>query len=169
MKKYLCFILSVLLFVPSAFSDDQISPIGHFSAWMAFKGVKDNKKVCFMAATPMHSSKQKSDKDDDTYLMVARYPDTPHTNEIVVMLGTTYHKTSKPTIGVDNNKVVEMFTDKDKAWIEKRAVEKDLINKMISGNVVRTIGKSHKGTVLKDTYSLKGFTKALNAITEECP
>ena len=26
-----------------------------------------------------------------------------------------------------------------------------------------------KSPILKDTYSLKGFTKALNAITEECP
>jgi hypothetical protein len=126
---------------------------------------KNGKKTCFMVATPLHTSQ----KREDTYLMIARHPDENHYNEIVVMLGAPYHKTSKPTIGVDNNKVIEMFTDKDKSFVEKTLTEKDLINKMISGNVVRTIGKSQKGTILKDTYSLKGFTKALNAITEECP
>ena len=165
MKKYLFLLVTTLLITNVCIADDDITPIGHFSAWRAFQGTKDGKKTCFMVATPLHTSQ----KRDDTYLMVARHPDSNHYNEIVVMLGVPYHKTSKPTIGVDNNKVIEMFTDKDKSFVEKTLTEKDLINKMISGNVVRTIGKSQKGTILIDTYSLKGFTKALNAITEECP
>lgn len=165
MKKYLFLLVTTLLITNACIADDDITPIGHFSAWRAFQGTKDGKKTCFMVATPLHTSQ----KREDTYLMIARHPDENHYNEIVVMLGAPYHKTSKPTIGVDNNKVIEMFTDKDKSFVEKTLTEKDLINKMISGNVVRTIGKSQKGTILKDTYSLKGFTKALNAITEECP
>ena len=165
MNKYLILIFALLFSANMSVAEEDVTPLGHFSAWRAFQGIKNGKKTCFMVATPLHTSK----KRDDTYLMIARHPDENHYNEIMVMLGTSYHKTSKPTIGVDNNKVVEMFTDKDKSWVEKSLSEKDLINKMISGNVVRTIGKSQKGTILKDTYSLKGFTKALNAITEECP
>ncbi len=160
------FLLIFMLFVSfSALAEEDITPIGHFSAWRAYKGVQNGQTTCYMAATPLRSSQ----KREDVYLMVARHAGTKTDNEIVVYFGTTYHKNSQPTIGIDNQKAVALVHSGDKAWVKSATDEKNLIAKMIEGNIVRITGKSTRGTVLKDNYSLKGFTKALDAITKECP
>ena len=39
---------------------------------------------------------------------------------------------------------------------------------MIRGDNLIAFGKSKRGTKTKDTYSLSGFTKALNKINDYC-
>ncbi len=163
MKRFLWVFMLFISF--SAFAEEEVTPIGHFSAWRAYKGVQNGQITCFMAATPLRSNQ----KREDTYLMIARHAKEKKYNEIVVYLGAPYHKKSQPTIGVDNQKVVALVPSGDKAWVKSTTDEKNLITKMIEGNIVRVTGKSARGTVLKDNYSLKGFTKALDAITKECP
>ncbi len=172
--KYLIILLS-FIFVFPAFAveesidteENKVIPIGHYSGWRAFTTTENENKVCFMAASPLHSSP----KREDAYLMISRRPANNELNVITIMTGVKYHKDSKPTLGVDNQKVIPLIItqDTDTAWIKDAKTEETMIDKMIDGNVIRTIGKSTRGTVLKDTYSLKGFTKALNAITKECP
>ncbi len=166
--KYLFVILALLCANPViAAENNHIKPIGHFSGWRVFKATENGQTVCYMAASPLHSSP----KREDAYLMVSRRPADNEFNTITIMTGVKYHKDSKPTLGVDNQKVIALTIadGTDTAWIKDAKIEKTMIDKMIDGNVIRTIGKSQKGTVLKDTYSLKGFTKALNTITKECP
>lgn len=164
--KYL-FICLALLCSFSAFAEDEsdVRPIGHYSSWRVYTATENGHKICFMAASPLHSSP----KREDAYLMVSRRPAEKEYNVITVMTGVDYKEKFVPTIGVDNKKVMSMFTQKDTAFINDETNEKELINQMIDGNITRTVGKSKRGTVLKDSYSLKGFTKALDAITEECP
>ncbi len=166
--KYFLIMLSLLCATPAvATEENKVVPIGHYSSWRAFKTMENGNKVCFMAASPLHSSP----KREDAYLMISRRPADNELNVITIMTGVKYHKNSKPTLGIDNQKVIPLVVaqDTDTAWIKDSKTEKTMIDKMIDGNVTRTVGKSVKGTVLKDTYSLKGFTKALNAITKECP
>lgn len=164
--KYL-FALLGLLCSASVFAADNstVQPIEHFSGWRVYTAKEEGHKICFMAASPLSSSP----KREDAYLMVARRPYAKEMNVITVMTGVDYHEKHIPTFGIDNQKVVSMVTQKDAAFIENANQEKDLIEKMIDGNVVRIVSKSKRGTILKDTYSLKGFTKALNSITSECP
>ena len=160
------FLLIVTLFIGfPALAAENVTPIGHFSAWRAYKGEQNGQTTCYMAATPLRSSQ----KREDAYLMIARHKEAKKYNEIVVYLGAPYHKNSQPTIGVDNQKAVALVPSGDKAWVKSTTDESNLISKMIEGNIVRVTGKSARGTVLKDSYSLKGFTKALEAITKECP
>ncbi len=166
--KYLIIMLALFCACPvSAIEANNVQPIGHYSGWRAFTTVENGNKVCFMAASPLHSSP----KREDAYLMISHRPADKEFNVITVMTGVKYHKDAKPTLGIDNQKVIPLIVAEgtDTAWIKDSKTEKTMIDKMIDGNVTRTVGKSAKGTVLKDTYSLKGFTKALNAITKECP
>lgn len=143
----------------------QMKPIANYSSWRVYEAIENNQKVCFISSSPLYSSP----KREDAYLMVYRRPSEKEYNIITVMTGVKFHSKHVPTFGIDNQKVVSLFAVNDAAWIKDAKMEKQLINKMIDGNVVRTISKSTKGITLKDTYSLKGFTKALNAMTEACP
>jgi uncharacterized protein YodC (DUF2158 family) len=62
-----------------------------------------------------------------------------------------------------------MFTDKDSAWIENPSQESDLITAMKGGTRMIVTGKSRRGTLTTDTYSLSGITAALDAMSKECP
>lgn len=150
----------------TATEESDIQPLGHYSAWRIYTATQDGEKVCFMAASPLYASPTKR---KDAYLMIARRPAFKEYNVVSVMTGVDYPEKSTPTIGVDNNKVFAMFAQKDTAFIKDSAKEKAVIKQMIDGNIARTVGKSKRGTTFKDSYSLKGFTKALDKITKECP
>lgn len=164
--KFLLFCLTLFCsFVSFAKTESDIRPIGHYSGWRVYTATENGQKICFMAASPLHSSP----KRENTYLMISRRPYEKEYNVITIMAGADYSDKFIPTFGVDNKKVFPMFTQQNTAFIKETENEKTLINQMIDGNIAQTVGKSKRGTVLKDSYSLKGFTKALDAIIETCP
>lgn len=148
-----------------AWSSDEVEPVGHYGQWRIYTAQEKNGTVCFMVVSPQQTNL----KREDNYLAVTRRPYENAYDEISVMLGTNYHKTSKPTIGVDNKKVIAMEPYENTAFIRDKAIETQLIQDMISGNVVRTQSKSVKGQVLRETFSLKGFSKAYEALELACP
>lgn len=164
--KYLLIALSLFFSVTCmAKNTPNMKPIAHYSSWRVYEATENNQKICFISSSPLYSSP----KREDAYLMVYRRPTEKEYNVITVLTGVKFHQKHVPTLGIDNQKVVSLLSVDNAAWIKDGKIEKNLINKMIEGNVVRIVTKSTKGTVLKDTYSLKGFTKALNAMTQACP
>lgn len=144
---------------------DSVEAAGRFGNWRLYTAPEGNGTVCFMVTSPQ----QTSVKREDNFLAVTRRPHENTYDEISVMLGTLFHKKSKPTLGVDNKKVIAMMINEDAAFIKEKAVEKQLIQEMIAGNVVRTQAKSAKGSILRETFSLKGFSKAYEALKKACP
>lgn len=160
---YKVFVLFFAFFITVSAFAESITPLNHFFAWRAYKGFQNGQTVCYMAATP------RSGKREGRYLMISRRPGAKKYNEIIVFQGAKYHQNSKPVMKVDSKKDVPLVFSGDKAWVKLLADEKKLISEMKEGNEVRVNGKSARGTRLTDTYSLKGFTKALAVITKECP
>ncbi len=54
------------------------------------------------------------------------------------------------------------------AWVKDAANDKKLVQDMIKGSEAIAYGQSRRGTKITDTFSLKGFTKAYEAINEAC-
>ena len=75
----------------------------------------------------------------------------------------------KVVVEIDGKTQFVMFTDKDSAWIENPSQESDLIAAMKGGSRMIVTGKSRRGTLTTDTYSLSGVTAALDAMSKECP
>ena len=63
---------------------------------------------------------------------------------------------------------VELFTQEDSAWAPTSSQDNQLYRMMKAGNKAVIIGKSSLGNTTTDTFSLKGFTKAANAIDRAC-
>ncbi len=61
-----------------------------------------------------------------------------------------------------------LFTSNEAAWVEDEKQYKKIIQQMKQGARVKVKSISSRGTNITDTYSLIGFTKALNAINKAC-
>lgn len=162
----------LLLFIFCAFSttvfaqeSDTTTSLGRYGNWAVYSAMENGKKMCFMATAPSITSV----KRDDNFLMIVHRPAEKSFDVVTLMLGADFHKESIPTLGVDNNKVTSMKTAKNAAFIEDVALEQDMIQQMIKGGVARTQAKSARGTILKETFSLKGFSKAYDALNRSCP
>ena len=62
----------------------------------------------------------------------------------------------------------EFFTLENRAWLADGQNGKKLIKDMKNGARVQVKSISSRGTKITDTYSLIGFTKALEAIDKAC-
>lgn len=61
-----------------------------------------------------------------------------------------------------------LYTQSDGGWIKNAAEEPRLINALRRGSDATVKGISSRGTTTTDVYSLKGVTKALERVAEEC-
>ena len=117
-----------------------------------------------MVSAPQHTTTER----ENNFLSVTHRPHENTFDTVAVMFGVNYHKKSRPTIEVDNLRPLEMKKSDDTAFIVNPKDEKNLIQDMIKGNVARTKGKSQRNTLLRETYSLKGFGKAYQLLNEKC-
>jgi len=62
----------------------------------------------------------------------------------------------------------ELFTDGDKAWPENAAADDQIVAAMKRGTDAVLTGVSNRGTTTIDTYSLLGFTAALDEAQKLC-
>ncbi|MBO7245000.1 MAG: hypothetical protein J6V53_06970 [Alphaproteobacteria bacterium] len=163
--RFLAFLTSALLISYSCFANENVSPEGYFGVWRVYTAKEGTETLCFMVAAPQHTSSER----EENFLSITHRPYENSFDTIALMFGTSFHKTSRPTIEVDNHKPIEMKTSDDSAFVMNEKDEKTLIDQMIIGNVARTKGKSHKKNVLRETFSLKGFAKAYEMLNEKCP
>lgn len=162
--KFLPLFAGILLFCTTAQAKSDITPEGFFGEWRVYTSKEGNETICFMVSAPQHSNAERN----NNFLSITHRPYENSFDTIAVMFGTTFHKTSRPTIEIDNLKPVEMKAVEDTAFVRTTKEENQLIAEMIKGNVARTKGKSKKGTLLRETYSLKGFSKAYELINLKC-
>lgn len=145
--------------------------IGTFKHWGAYTSADSNGKMCFVASQPQSSKYQPDNvrSRDPAFFMVTTIPAKNIRNEASTIIGYPFADNVKVTVEIDGNNTFTMFTEKDSAWIENPAQEADLIAAMQKGIRMTVVGKSRRGTVTTDTYSLSGITAALEAIAKECP
>lgn len=145
------------------------SPVGTFSAWSAYVSNDAGGKTCFAATQPTSSKYSKHGvKRGDAFFMITSIPSKNIRNEASTIIGYPFGDNVKVTVDIDGGSKFTMFTEKDSAWIENPAQETDLIAAMQKGNRMTVVGKSRRGTVTTDTYSLSGISAALDAIAKEC-
>ena len=61
-----------------------------------------------------------------------------------------------------------MFSDGDTAWNRHTTEDTKMVKAMRAGATMAARGISRRGTKTKDTFSLKGFSKAYIAMNRAC-
>ena len=164
MKKYA--LLVGKLISCGAFASN-IEVLGTFDNWSAYSYDDGTDRVCYIASQPT-KSQGKYSRRDDVFLIVTHRPNDKSFDVVNTVAGYTYKNTSKPQLTIDKNKAIELKRYEDRAWAKDSATDQKLVQEMKKGSSAVLIGTSARGTKTTDTFSLKGFSKAYEAINKAC-
>lgn len=141
--------------------------LGTYDYWTAYT-FKDNEgKVCYMATEPTKSVGKYTVRGDIFLIVTHRMSDK--TFDVVnVSAGYTYQKSSSPSFKIDNKAGVSLVSHADTAWARDAKTDAQLVQDMRRGGAAVLKGTSQRGTLTTDTFSLKGFSKAYQAIQKAC-
>jgi len=149
------FIFLIFLFITILFSSQSFSE----ENWLFVKDVE----YCFIQSIPIKIDIPKGKSRGEYGILVY----TMHKNpDLIVQItaGFNYKSSTAIEVKIDQGSY-EFYTDADTAWAKD---DKKVIFAMKKGLELVTTGFSSKGTKVTDTYTLKGFTSAVNKLSEDC-
>lgn len=140
--------------------------------WSIFQAGTDAQRLCWIVSQPtqkaaFRNGKSVSVQRGDIFLMVAIRPADGVKSEVSFLSGYPFKKGSevKASVGTDD---FTMFTEGETAWAPSAEDDAALVNAFRKGANAKIEGVSSRGTKTVDTFSLSGFTAALDAAVELC-
>jgi len=122
-------------------------------------------KLCYIASFPKKSIGNHTAKRDP-YILITRFKNQ-RVEEVSIYSGYEYKLNSNIFVSIDG-KQYRMFTKGDMAWAKTQEQDKEMIQRMLAGQELKTRGESSKGTYSVETYSLKGVTRAYKRMRDLC-
>ena len=158
-------LVALILFTSPSLSETK--RIGKHKFWTAYVNSDKNSKTCFIASEP-NKSEGKYDRSNrgKTYVFVTNIKGSTN-HEVSVVAGFNFKKNSKVKFIIDKKSTI-LFPLEDRAWSESQKVDKILVRNMKKGNNLIIESISSPGNLIKDYYSLNGFTKTLSLIDKDC-
>lgn len=166
MLKYF-FVLCALLLSTTAKAAEQPKMIGEYGDWVAWTYNDRGNIICYMSSTPK-KDEGKYTKRGDIYTVVTHRPSEKSFDEVSFVAGYTFNTKAPLVIKIGNQTFNSTFTEGDKGWMRTGDGDKKIVAAMKRGERMIVDGQSSRGTNTKDTYSLKGFTTAYQAISAKC-
>ncbi|MEC8099900.1 MAG: invasion associated locus B family protein [Pseudomonadota bacterium] len=141
---------------------------GQFNDWEVY--VKTDNSICYMISKPQkmegaYSTRGRVDA------VIAVKNELKNKYYVAFDFGYPFYKNTKVKLTIDQEIAFQIDTFAETAWInsiEYPELNLKIIKEMKKGKVLIAHGKSSRGTVTKDTYSLIGFTKAFKKVKDAC-
>ena len=147
-----------IVFIVTLFSSYEVLSIEK-GKWNFVK--EDN--WCYIGSIPLKEEGDYTQRGD-TYLIAFRINKDP---EITIQVNAGYnYDEDKPIILTIDKTNFELFGQGDSAWSQNQ--DKEITFAMKRGKDMFIEGYSKRGTLTKDTYTLIGFTAALNKLKKDC-
>ena len=162
------FILITLLFlsISKAGLSQNVELIGVYDNWTAYSFVEKAGKVCYIASIPQKDEGNYT-RRGDIFAIVTHRPEEKSFDVVSFVAGYTYKSGSSVEVRIGSNRFT-LFTHNDTAWAKNTVTDKEIVNAMVKGVRMIVKGTSSRGTETTDTYSLVGFTNAVEAINQAC-
>lgn len=148
------------------FAAAQQRSLGSFGDWTAVVDGSGAKKLCYAGSVPKKAEGKYTSRGD-IHLLVTHRPADKVSGEVSVTIGYTYSDGKDAEVQIDG-KTFKLFTRGGNAWAYDAAADREIVAAMKAGRIMVIQGTSSRGTVTTDTYSLLGFTAAMNAIDKAC-
>lgn len=140
-------------------------------AWSIFTADVDG-KVCWIVTEPKSTTARRAGKvvqvrRGDIYLMVSVRPGQGVKNEVSMVAGYPFKPGSEVTADIGGTNFA-MFTKGENAWLDDPAADDRMVLAMKRGITAKLTGVSSRGTQTEDTFSLRGFTAAIELAQDLC-
>ena len=126
---------------------------------------KDN-DWCYIGSLPIKSDLPNTKKRGENFILVYKIIGSDE-NIVQVEAGYKYNLDKDIVVKIDNTSFTLYSTEdsSETAWTDN---DEKVIYAMKKGLELVLSGVSSRGTVTNDTYTLKGFTSAINKLNEDC-
>jgi invasion protein IalB len=140
--------------------------------WAIFQAGAEQQKVCWIVSQPTKTAASRNGKSvtvnrGDIFLMVSIRPADGVVNEVSYLSGYPFKKGSEVDAVVGQKKFT-LFTEGENAWSPSAQDDAVLIDAFRRGSDAKLEGESTRGTRTVDTFSLGGFSAALEAAAALC-
>jgi len=138
--------------------------------WSVF--VEDNPTECWGVSTPKEVVNTRDGRvvavnRGQTLLMVFYRPSANAKGQVAFTGGYPFASGSTVTMDISGNEF-ELFTEGEWAWPATTADDAKIIAAMKRGADAKLVGRSSRGTQTSDTFSLLGFTAAVEDAAKRC-
>lgn len=152
----------------------QVKRLGKFQYWEAYTDGADEKQQCFIISTPQRKQPRNATRGE-IFFTITHRPYAGTFNEPALRVG--YPMTDKvfPSAEIDGKRF-RFFSgthvknsEEEWSWLADLDQMDSFIDQLKAGSLMVYSGQSKRGTKTRDSYSLMGFTRALEAIDKACP
>lgn len=138
--------------------------------WSVF--VEDNPTECWGVSTPKEREETREGRvvsvnRGEIFLMVFYRPSADAKGQVVFTGGYPFRSGSTVNMNISGNEF-ELFTDGEWAWPARAADDSKIVTAMKRGSNAIVTAVSSRGTTTKDTFSLLGFTAAVEDAEARC-
>ena len=121
---------------------------------------------CYIGSLPVKSDLSETKKRGENYILVYKIIGSDE-NIVQVEAGYQYNLEKNIVVKIDNTSFKFYSTEdsSETAWTDD---DEKVIYAMKKGLELALSGQSNRGTITNDTYTLKGFTSAINKLNKDC-
>lgn len=138
--------------------------------WSVF--VEDNPTECWGVSTPKEREETREGRvvsvnRGEIFLMVFYRPSAEAKGQVAFTGGYPFRSGSTVNMNISGNEF-ELFTEGEWAWPATAADDSKIVTAMKRGSNAIVTAVSSRGTTTKDTFSLLGFTAAVEDAEARC-
>lgn len=155
----------------SAFAQTQsTNRVAANTDWSVF--VESNPKECWSVSSPKQTVNTKGGrvvavKRGDILLFVFHRPGSGVSGQVTFTGGYPFAKGSTVSMDISGT-TFELFTDGEWAWPATPSDDAKIVTAMKRGSTATLSARSGRGTQTKDSFSLSGFTAAVEEAEKRC-
>jgi hypothetical protein len=156
--------------------------VASFGDWGVYQTQATKGRVCYTLAQPKDRAPADL-KRDPAYAFISDRPGEGVRNEISFIMGFDVANAGDDAAAADpkkkpENKAAmamvgdqsfELLAKSANLWVKNAAKENQLVAEMRKGAKLQVKASSKRGHTTTDTYSLAGFSQALDRVQKDCP
>lgn len=165
-----CLASVLMLTTPALAQQTSTNKVAEKTDWSVF--VETNPKECWSVSQPKETVNTRNGRvvavrRGEILLYVFYRPTDKVNGQVAFTGGYPFANNSTVTLSIDGN-TYNLFTQGDWAWAASDADDDKIIAAMKRGAKATAVAKSAKGTRTEDTFSLSGFTAAVEDAEKRC-
>ena len=156
----------IISFIFLFFFNLESKELAKFNDWSAFAEGEGKNLACMAVSKPKKAEGDYS-RRGDVFAIVTHLPGQNKWNEFSIVAGYNFQPNSNPDVTIGDMKF-QLFTSGSRAWSFSPSEDEKIVKFLKNSMKMKVVGTSSRGTITSDTYSLVGFSKAYQKISEAC-